>query len=207
MYFFVGIAFAIPIFCIFVWLVAKRETSRLKHEAKALLTERAQSVVVSQATVADDLFPATKSLELKGATISVVGGDGSYINLPNGEELRRGLEDWCERGANVRYLLTCASEKAIAAFDKLDEELGSKFTVTYVDCLDKHEELEITHPTLIELSGDRRAMWLESDHPRNSMVAYGVKYTSPSAMYCEPESQRQFEKYIGNFEELVNIAA
>lgn len=203
MYFFLGIFLGLLAFYVFTKLFFRKS---LPFD----VTEYSNSdtaVILPEATVADDLFPITSKLALKDATVTVVGGDGNYITLDNAAKLKQGLRAWCEAGATINYVLVCPTADATREFELLRDELGKSFKLQLIEPCDKLSEFETTHPTLFELHDGAKALWLESDHPKNSSIAYGVKYVSPNAMKNEPAHLKTFHMYLNKIEQIPMLAA
>lgn len=166
-------------------------------------------VNISVAKIATDLFPITKDLEMSNTVIKVVGGDGEYLSLKNASKLIDGLEDWIKRGADIEYYLVCPSDSGLDKFKKIKKKFGSKFNTYYTVCIDGEEpnapkgfeDFETFHPTLFFSKGEPLAMWIENDHPRNSMFASDVTYTSPNAI----KSSFEIEQFKNLAERIKNL--
>lgn len=194
-------------------IIEKRELRRLSF---ARPTNSASPEIIRAARVATDLFPITRDLDLNNVEISVVGGDGCYIDMKYAKKLKAGLTDWMSRGASVSYFLTCPSDSLTEKFKifaadsnkMFGDEKKPVFRVFQVKNVKEKsdyfpdnrtlEKFETLHPTIF--SGDNYdAMWIEYNHPRGSMIAHNVKYISPKAA-LDPTEKAEISKFRNELE-------
>ena len=197
-----GALLAIVVFVVANYIFNKQKRKLIAQKQKPVDGLATSKLTFDYATVADDLFPVTSKLDLDGAHISVMSGDGSYILLPKHEKLKAGLKDWCARGASIDYILTSAKPQVKQAFATLKAEIGAQFNL--IDASGCHGKYDFTHlhPTLFHLKNNENAMWLESEHPSNSMVAYGVTYLPPGSMHPSSHDAFLFNEFSNSIKEI-----
>lgn len=181
-----------------------RRRNRPKRPANADFVLSIPSV-----TIADDLIPLIDDLiaEFPPAgekRLQVMGGDGKYITLANGEQWRNGIRSWTDKGLNVDYILLDADEEVIRELKGLQFECQQNLGDFSVSVLNRDkatgigklvEGLKTRHPTLFFGPGNERAMWIEGNHPEESEFAFDVSYVSPRAMERHETARSLFEKY------------
>ena len=182
---------------------------RLKVQRNAHSPE---PLVIRTATIADDMVPLLNQLELDGARIDIVGGDGYYLMSSNGSRLKQGIEGWIGAGATVSYYLVRPSDDAREAFDALASANKGRFSLTDLSGIRSDssgpivDEMRNRHPTLVRMRSGERAMWVEYMHPDQSSVAYNVKYVSPEAM-ADDKEQVEFQRYETDLAQLAALAS
>jgi len=159
------------------------------------------------ATIAHDMMPLLRQLDLRGAKITIVGGDGAYASSRCKAVLLDGLCDLIERGAQITYILTAPNEVAVQALRKAMKDHDKVFKLFEVpvspedkDGLGRYRNF---HPTLVEMVGSN-AMWVEGEHPDDSTEAYEVVYVSSNAM--TPERESEFQSYKNDINALLERA-
>ena len=165
-----------------------------------VLRAKARALFLDEANASSDLAPLVLNLDnVSGAVIQLFGGDGCYIVGSNGAHLKKAIKKWANLGMQVTYILTRATDEVQHQLRCLVDQVGEdKLRVLLLDpsaesnpevasLIDKYATF---HPTLISLSGERKAMWIEGLHLPDSSIAYNVTFVSPEVM-AETESYRQ----------------
>lgn len=157
---------------------------------------------LNSAGIATDLAPLSDGLDLSGAVVTIVGGDGSYLLSKRGNQLRRMLSEWARAGATIEYILLASNDDVQDAFIELSKKIQKEgkgrlsiFRFPNSENLDNAElgKLELKekflemHPTLF-VTKHGPAIWLERLHPAGSLYAYNVTFVAPQctdAKYTE----------------------
>lgn len=217
--FFIGISVTWAYQRIELYLIRERRK-------KASLTEE---IFLTEATAAQDLvdmflaIDKSSTCSLKGAGITIFGGDGRYIVSPNGDKLTKGIETWVEKGARIRYVLLEADPSVRSQFQELIADIGAdnldvlifnedtdgaKSMREGTDSLDKlKEKMRTFHPTLFCGEEGQKAMWVEGLHPPNSTVAYNVTYASPDVMSKSSDLTKRYDSYKRDIDTIVRNCA
>jgi hypothetical protein len=119
------------------------------------------------------------------------------------------LQRWRKNGATVHLIVTLPNKKAKDLWWPLVKECAPDF---HVHLLDRElanaedradiERLDTFHPVLlVNSSGDSRpgAMWIERDHPVDSIHAYNVEYVAPQ----DAKTDERFDKFRCMYERLL----
>ena len=156
----------------------------------------------AKADIASILVPLVDHAGLEGGTIQFVGSDGGYLTGRKRDALVSAIEKWAKNGYKVRYILVSPSDEATSSLEELKCNLGDHLEV-FVLNPQKHtsapeqasvkrvpkkvrrlqDVLTTCHPTLMwSAEGDRKAMWIEGDHPFAEDVSYNNQWVPPAAM-------------------------
>jgi hypothetical protein len=140
------------------------------------------------AACSTDMAPRFEALDMQGAKVRIVGGDGTYFCSDNRKRLSALLKQTVGRGASVEYYLINPVPAALDAIvdlglDRIERLNFFAFDMGRADeaALALAKTLETKHPTTIEMRNGN-ALWLEGNHPPKSHHAYGVVYIPPLAM-------------------------
>ena len=205
-----GFLIGIISFFFLVALASAIDRYFFKKSRKRFASNLDHPVRYSTATIARDLVPHVATLDLSDAQITILGVDAAYLgDRLKGSYFASGLEMWVKGGATIRYLLLDESSCDPRSLIDLKGRLGDSLEVLFFnrqDCtpeaLEIADRFEHLHPTLIDLSGSKKAFWVEYDHPRGSTIAYDAKFVSPVAIADELEEneyltyQRQLDVLI-----------
>ncbi|MDJ0824813.1 MAG: hypothetical protein QNJ16_04855 [Rhodobacter sp.] len=171
---------------------------------------------LKSASIASDLAPLFSRLDMSGAKISVVGGDGSYIRSSRRRQMRRMVRSWTKAGAHVTYILHDPSKRTETLFSEFAEQIstsGHAGSLTVVlapkECRNDESAVLLAdyrnhHPT-VYVGPSGRALWLEGLHPDNSVFAYNIRYIPPSAVTESANSKATFKKYLEAIEKMEDI--
>lgn len=146
----------------------------------------------AKADIASVLVPLVDHAGIDGGTIQFVGSDGGYLTGSKKERLVSAIEKWADSGYRVRYILVSPSDEATSSLEALKCNLGDHLEIFVLNPEDKRvpkkvrrlrDVLTTCHPTLMwSAEGDRRAMWIEGDHPFGEDVSYNNQWVPPAAM-------------------------
>lgn len=146
----------------------------------------------ARADIASILVPLVDHAGFDGGTIQIVGSDGGYLTGPKKERLTNAIRKWIKDGYKMRYILVAPSDEAILELDNLQSTLGDDLEVLVfranIKDLPKKtrrpmEVLTTCHPTLIWSDDDqKKAMWIEGNHPFGEDVSYNNQWVPPAAM-------------------------
>lgn len=145
----------------------------------------------ARADIASILVPLVDHAGFDGGTIQIVGSDGGYLTGPKKERLTNAIRKWIKDGYKMRYILVAPSKEAIRELEGLKSALGDDLEVlvlTDIKSLSKKtrrlmEVLTTCHPTLIWSDDDqKKAMWIEGNHPFGEDVSYNNQWVPPAAM-------------------------
>jgi hypothetical protein len=139
-----------------------------------------------------------------GAEILMPTGLGLYpLLLSNRRRLKweKKLKIWLTDGVRVTILISTPNDKAIEYWKKLIDLSPNGLRVCVLDRSKASPEdaaeivkLDTFHPTLVVKDGKPLAMWIESEHPPDSTVAYNVEYVAPNDII---DYQRaRFERFL-----------
>ena len=145
----------------------------------------------AKADIASILVPLVDHAGLQGGTIQVVGSDGGYLTSPKEQKLTCAIEKWTKEGYKVRYILVSPRDEAIRRLGTLGDTLGDRLEVLVLNSTERppkkvrrlKDVLTACHPTLMwSDEGDRKAMWIEGNHPFGEDVSYNNQWVPPAAM-------------------------
>ena len=161
----------------------------------------------AKADIASILVPLVDHARIEGGTIQFVGSDGGYLTGPKRDALVSAIEKWVKNGYKVRYILVSLGDEATSSLEALKRSLGDRLEVFVLTppppppknntsapeqasvkrVLKKVRRLQdvltTCHPTLMwSAEGDRKAMWIEGDHPFGEDVSYNNQWVPPAAM-------------------------
>lgn len=176
-------------------------------------SEGEAELFIREVTIAGDLVPLILGLSnLEGSIIRILGDDGSYIVNKNGNVLKKGLQDWINRGLKIQYILLSPEKDVAVELLALQSRLGeTAFDVRILDydaVTDDKEiegllaEFRTEHPTLFFGHDGSNALWLEGHHPPRSIYAYNVRYVSPNAM--TPKWTERFDGFRDKTDKILN---
>lgn len=162
--------------------------------------------VFARADIASVLVPLIDHAGFRGrGTIQIVGSDGGYLTGAKKSGLTDAIRRWVGEGCNLRYILVAPNQAAVAELEALkeqiardDETASGRFEViqlggeaptagasstTPADVQALERILRTCHPTLIwSEDGERKAMWIEGNHPAGEDVSYNNQWVPPAAM-------------------------
>ena len=173
--------------------VPRRTTWRWATVAMAHLFWSRKPKNFARAHIASALVPLVDNVGLEGGTIQIVGSDGGYLTGEKEEELTTAIKKWTSNGYKVRYILVSPSHDATRKLEELGSALGDRLEVLLLDFISAKSlpkkarrlknVLATRHPTLIwSDSDDRKAMWIEGNHPLGESVSYNNQWIPPAAM-------------------------
>ena len=145
-----------------------------------------------EANIATDLVPNVEDhieyafQQGQKPRIQAIGGDGKYFAKP-GNMWSSSLADWGKRGAAIDYLFMLKPcETAVEFLSDLSKDAKVR-TFEYQPERNAGESQLENHMSLWKtfhyvLFHNPEQLWLEADHPADSLQAYGCQYLSPGAI-------------------------
>ena len=146
-------------------------------------------VPLAEANIATDMVPQVNSELRPGSRIKITGYDGTSLADPKYRWFDD-LRNWIELGCDIDYVIINPCPAAIERLLQLSAR-GSESSGSFYGYAIKSDgaasifdqslirRWETFHFSLFEGSGVRQ-MWIEGNHPRNSMKAHDCYYYGPS---------------------------
>ena len=161
----------------------------------------ARFVTVNAST---NLYWKIRKMVGRGVEIIMPVGQGLYpasLWWWQRQRWERRLERWVRKGVTVTLLITSPNPEAIKYWQERISQLKTGLTVFSLDrkLATEKDAIEIAkldrfHPVLIFKGDERLGMWIESDHPPRSKVAYNVEYVSRKDIV--DFQQARFDRYL-----------
>lgn len=183
--FVVYVLFLVGLFGGAIWRPAQRWFGAGPYSRKRKRAVVFSSGAVSKydtARASSAMLPELEPFVREGSILHLTGSVGEYLS--KNDAYYKTLRDWAmERRSCINYILVMPDPKYVGVFLELEKETGRRFRVFTVhpdDFPDNYRSiirrLRTYHPSIVETTDDKRAMWLEGYHPPTSMVAYDVEF-------------------------------
>lgn len=145
---------------------------------------------IAVATVAKNLLPIFKPHISSGDHVYMVG-DGYYAKSNSKSHWRKCLHDWFSQNVTFHYILINPVPGAKDALISMCDRCCKTRDQVFITILKTEEQTEdarkianlfsTLHPTILRKEDARKGMWLEYNHPKNSVVSYRNLFVPPTS--------------------------
>lgn len=120
------------------------------------------------------------------------------------------IQGWLKEGVRITLFITSPNSESEKYWRDLVERFCSQNFEIYellaneanISTAQVIAQIDRFHPTIALKGSEPLCMWIESDHPHDSRVAYGVEFVSPKDI--TGAQRERFDRYLGVFQFLLN---